>query len=75
MAAVLPSGLARALRMAGLTMKKDPRWPDWQEAASLLADWHLHLAKRLGSSLNFDQFAEAWNRALDRDADSGQFVA
>jgi putative hydrolase of the HAD superfamily len=25
----------------------------------------LHLSKRLGSSLTFEQFSEAWNRALD----------
>ena len=28
-------------------------------------DWHLHLTKRLGGSLTFEQFTEVWNRALD----------
>ena len=46
-------------------IEKDPRWPDWQEGRLSARDWHLHLAKRLGGSLSFEQFAEAWNRALD----------
>ena len=28
-------------------------------------DWHLHLSKRLGGSLTFEQFTAAWNGALD----------
>lgn len=28
-------------------------------------DWYLHLTKRLGGSLTFEQFTEVWNRALD----------
>lgn len=47
------------------SLEKDPRWPDWQEGRISPQDWHLHLAKRLGSSLTFQQFTEAWNRALD----------
>ena len=27
-------------------------------------DWHLHLSKRLGSQLKFEEFSEVWNRAL-----------
>ncbi len=27
--------------------------------------WHAHLTARLGISLTFEQFCEAWNRALD----------
>jgi glucose-1-phosphatase len=46
-------------------IEKDPRWPDWQEGRISARDWHLHLAKRLGSPLTFEQFADAWNRALD----------
>jgi HAD superfamily hydrolase (TIGR01509 family) len=46
-------------------IEKDPRWPDWQEGRISPRDWHLHLAKRLGTSLTFEQFTEAWNRALD----------
>lgn len=46
-------------------IEKDPRWPDWQEGRISPRDWHLHLAKRLGGKLTFEQFCEAWNRALD----------
>ena len=28
-------------------------------------DWHLHVSRRLGSRLSFEQFVEVWNRALD----------
>lgn len=43
----------------------DPRWLDWQEGRISPRDWHLHLAKRLGGSLTFEQFTDAWNRAID----------
>jgi len=43
----------------------DPRWPDWQEGRISPRDWHLHLTKRLGGSLTFEQFTDAWNRAID----------
>jgi glucose-1-phosphatase len=47
------------------TIEKDPRWPDWQEGRMAPRDWYSHLSKRLGAGLSFEQFAEAWNRALD----------
>ena len=37
---------------------------DWQEGRVSPQDWHLHLSKRLGGSLTFEQFTEVWNRAL-----------
>ena len=46
-------------------IENDPRWPDWQEGRISPRDWHLHLAKRLGGTLTFEEFCEAWNRALD----------
>jgi putative hydrolase of the HAD superfamily len=46
-------------------ISNDPRWPDWQEGRISPRDWHLHLAKRLGGSLTFEQFVDSWNRALD----------
>ncbi|PYT69408.1 MAG: hypothetical protein DMG39_18490 [Acidobacteria bacterium] len=46
-------------------LEKDVRWKDWQEGRISPRDWHLHLSKRLGSRLNFEQFVEVWNRALD----------
>jgi glucose-1-phosphatase len=45
-------------------IEKDPRWPDWQEGRMSPQDWHLHLTKRLGGSLTFEQFSEVWNSAL-----------
>jgi HAD superfamily hydrolase (TIGR01509 family) len=45
-------------------IEKDPRWMDWQEGRISPQDWHLHLNERLGCSLRFEQFKEAWNRAL-----------
>ena len=27
--------------------------------------WHLHISKRFGGSLSFEQFTDAWNRAID----------
>src|SRR5580765_120215 len=46
-------------------IEKDPRWSDWQEGRIAPHDWYLHLAQRLGGGLSFEQFTEAWNRALD----------
>jgi len=46
-------------------IEKDPRWSDWQEGRIAPPDWYLHLAKRLGGGLSFEQFTEVWNRALD----------
>jgi glucose-1-phosphatase len=47
------------------TIEKDPRWPDWQEGRMSAHDWYLHLDRRLGQGLTFQQFSQAWNRALD----------
>jgi glucose-1-phosphatase len=46
-------------------IEKDPRWRDWQEGRFSPHDWHLHITKRLGSPLKFDDFRNAWNRSLD----------
>lgn len=46
-------------------IQKDPRWHDWQEGRISPHDWHLHITKRLGSPLKFDEFRAAWNRTLD----------
>jgi len=46
-------------------IEKDPRWHDWQEGRISPHDWHLHVIKRLGSPLKFEEFREAWNRTLD----------
>jgi putative hydrolase of the HAD superfamily len=46
-------------------IEKDPRWPDWQEGRMSPRDWHLHLSKRFSLSLDFEQFKNVWNSALD----------
>jgi glucose-1-phosphatase len=46
-------------------IEKDPRWPDWQEGRMSPRDWHLHLSKRFNLSLDFEQFKNVWNSALD----------
>lgn len=46
-------------------LERDPRWKDWQEGRMSPQDWHLHVSRRLGSNLSFEQFVEVWNRALD----------
>jgi len=46
-------------------LQNDPRWMDWQEGRISPRDWHLHISKRLGGSLSFEEFTAAWNSALD----------
>ena len=61
----LASGLSLTPQDVWSAIEMDPRWLDWQEGRISPSDWHLHLTKRLGASLTFEQFAEVWNRALD----------
>ena len=61
----LAEGLALSPQEIWSALEKDPLWKDWQEGRISPRDWHLHLSKRLGSKLNFEQFVEVWNRALD----------
>lgn len=61
----LADGLPLSSQEVWSALQKDPRWADWQEGRISPRDWHLHLSKRLGSKLSFDQFVEVWNRALD----------
>ncbi len=61
----LAQGISLSPQELWTAIENDPRWPDWQEGRISASDWHLHLARRMGSSLTFEQFAEAWNRALD----------
>src|SRR6201984_166372 len=63
------AGLARGISLSPdeiwSAIQTDPRWHDWQEGRIAPHDWHLHLTRRLGSTLTFDEFIDAWNRALD----------
>ncbi len=61
----LASGLSLSPQELWSVIEKDPRWLDWQEGRIPPRDWHVHLTKRLGISLTFEQFSEVWNRALD----------
>jgi putative hydrolase of the HAD superfamily len=61
----LATGLSLTPQDVWSAIEKDPRWFDWQEGRISPRDWHLHLTKRLGASLTFEQFTEVWNRALD----------
>ncbi|HVH72536.1 MAG TPA: HAD family phosphatase [Candidatus Dormibacteraeota bacterium] len=61
----LAEGLSLSPEEIWSALEKDPRWKDWQEGRISPRDWHLHVAKRLGSKLTFEQFVEVWNGALD----------
>jgi glucose-1-phosphatase len=61
----LAGGLSLSPQEVWSAIEKDPRMMDWQEGRISPRDWHLHLAKRLGVSMTFEQFSEVWNRALD----------
>lgn len=63
----LTSGLSMTPQEVWSAIQRDPHWLDWQEGRISPRDWHLHLTKRLGTSLTFEQFSEVWNRALDPD--------
>ena len=61
----LADGLSLSPQEVWSAIEKDPVMMDWQEGRISPRDWHLHLAKRLGVSMTFEQFSEVWNRALD----------
>src|SRR5258708_167374 len=61
----LASGLPLTPQEVWSAIEKDPHWLDWQEGRISPHDWHIHLTKRLGTSLTFKQFCEVWNLALD----------
>jgi glucose-1-phosphatase len=61
----LASGLSLTAKEVRYAIEKDSRWVDWQEGRISPRDWYLHLTKRLGVSITFEQFTEVWKRALD----------
>lgn len=72
LAAVLPRSNAGASeRLSPQQMwrviESDPRWTDWQEGRMSPHEWHEYLAGRLGVSIGFGEFCQAWNHALDPD--------
>jgi HAD superfamily hydrolase (TIGR01509 family) len=61
----LAAGISLSPEELWSAIENDPRWPDWQEGRMTPRDWYLHLSRRLGTSLSFEQFTEVWNRVLD----------
>jgi FMN phosphatase YigB (HAD superfamily) len=63
------TGLAKGLPLSPeelwSAIERDPRWQDWQEGRMSPHDWYLNLTSRLGVTMNFEQFTEVWNSALD----------
>ena len=60
----LSSGIALSPKEIWSAIEKDPRFPDLQEGRINARDWHLHIVRRLGGNLTYDQFIQAWNAAL-----------
>jgi putative hydrolase of the HAD superfamily len=63
--AALAQGVSLSPEELWSAIEKDPRWPDWQEGRMAPRDWHLHLCKRFNLTMHFEEFATAWNSALD----------
>jgi len=61
----LAAGLSLSPEETWSAIENDPRWPDWQEGRMTPRDWHLHLSRRLGTTLSFEQFTQVWNQVLD----------
>ena len=63
------TGLAKGLPLSPeelwSAIERDPRWQDWQEGRMSAHDWYINLTTRLGVSMDFAQFTEVWNSALD----------
>lgn len=62
-------GLAKGLSLSAdelwAAIEKDPQWQDWQEGRMSPHDWYVNLTRRLGVSMDFAEFKEVWNSALD----------
>lgn len=59
------NGELRSTERIWTAILEDPRWVDWQEGRMMPREWHAHITERLGVSLGFEEFCEAWIRALD----------
>jgi glucose-1-phosphatase len=60
----LSSGIALSPKEIWSAIERDPRFPDLQDGRISARDWHLHIVRRLGGNLTYDQFIQAWNAAL-----------
>jgi hypothetical protein len=61
----LAAGLSLSPAELWTALENDPHWPDWHEGRMSPRDWHLHITRRLGTALTFEQFTAVWNLALD----------
>jgi len=60
----LSSGIALTPKEIWSAIENDPRFPDLQDGRISARDWHLHIVRRLGGNLTYEQFIQAWNAAL-----------
>jgi glucose-1-phosphatase len=60
----LSSGIALSPKEIWSAIEKDPRFPNLQDGRISARDWHLHIVRRLGGNLTYEQFIQAWNAAL-----------
>jgi putative hydrolase of the HAD superfamily len=60
----MASGTALSTEELWSAIENDPRWKDWQEGRIRPRDWHLHMQRRFGGSVTFEQFTETWNLAM-----------
>jgi glucose-1-phosphatase len=60
----LSSGISLTPKEIWTAIEKDPRFLDLQDGRITARDWYLHIVRRLGGNLSYDQFIRAWNAAL-----------
>jgi len=60
----LSTGIALSPKEIWSAIEKDPRFMDLQDGRISARDWHLHIVRRLGGNLTYEQFVQAWNAAL-----------
>jgi glucose-1-phosphatase len=64
-AAGLSSSLSMTPQDVWSAIEKDPSWHDWMAGRISPRDWYLQVTKKIGATITFEQFTDAWNRALD----------
>lgn len=60
----LSAGSTASPKEVWAAIQSHPRWRDWQEGRLTAREWHFQFGQRFGSTLGFDSFRDAWNRAL-----------
>ncbi len=63
----LGAGAKLSAEQVWAAIQADPLWNDWQEGRIAPHDWHVHLARRFGLSLSFEEFCAVWNSSLARE--------